>query len=142
MDGHHGTNGTDADSKIERTNKSFQKDILFLFSVRVCRLGILGRMTASGSKLLSKINSSKSPNTAKPSNDLQQSKSTEFLFIRHKRAKYGVYALQHKSKQINIRTTVSGFLFFMSLSLKQKCSTTIVFFFIDALLHSELLSMK
>ena len=85
-DGHRDTSGSITHIHIQKlkVKHSVQKDILFLFRVRVCRLGILGRMTVSGSMLLSKINSSKSPNTAKPSNDLRQSK---FLFTKHNKGK-------------------------------------------------------
>ena len=85
-DGHRDTSGsiTHIHTQKLKVKHSVQKDILFLFRVRVCRLGILGRMTVSGSMLLSKINSSKSPNTAKPSNDLRQSK---FLFTKHNKGK-------------------------------------------------------
>ena len=98
-DGHRDTTASITYMQIQnlKVKQSFQKDILFLFRVRVCRLGILGRMTVSGSMLLSKINSSKSPNTAKPSNDLQQS---DFLFIKHKRLNYGNCAIGAKKNQI------------------------------------------
>ena len=59
----------------------FAKDILFLFMVNVWRLGMFGRVTVSGSMLLSSMSSSKPPNTAKPSSDLRNNNKIREIYV-------------------------------------------------------------